>query len=164
MSRRRFGTTIGIFLTSVMHIFCIFASRLNGDCTITNTLAALLSSRAIHQPEFIEVVTTPQTHIELYQDMDMGYLPPSFSMMELANRINKNATARVSQYGIPQANRMYGVAGYEEDDNSTTPIIQGSTRAVFQMNVDSRGRNVRHQGIKNNRYSANAPGDTRETY
>ncbi len=59
---------------------------------------------------------------------------------------------------------MYGVAGYEEDDNSTTRIIQGSTRAVFRMNVDSRGHNVRHQGIKNNRYSANAPGGTRETY
>ena len=49
--------------------------------------------RAIHQPEYIEVVTTLQTHIESYQDMDMGYLPPSLCMMELVNRIDKNATA-----------------------------------------------------------------------
>lgn len=29
--------------------------------------------RAIQQPEYIEVITTLQTHIESYQDMDMGY-------------------------------------------------------------------------------------------
>jgi hypothetical protein len=46
--------------------------------------------------------------------MDMGYLPPSLCMMELANRIDKNATARVSQYGIPRANRM------DLDVNETT--------------------------------------------
>ena len=130
MSWRQFGTTIGICLTSVMHMFCIFASRLNGDCTIKHTCSSSFF-QVIHQPEYIEVVTFLQTYIESYQDMDMGYLPPSLCMMELANRINKNATARVSQNGIPLANRMYGIAGYEEDDDSTTPIIQGSTLAVF---------------------------------
>ncbi len=32
---------------------------------------------AIHQPEYIEVITTLQTHIESYQDMDMGDNVPS---------------------------------------------------------------------------------------
>ena len=32
---------------------------------------------AIQQTEYVEVVTTLQTHIESYQDMDMGYLPPN---------------------------------------------------------------------------------------
>ncbi len=80
---------------------------------------------------YIEVITTLQTHIESYQDMDMGYLPPSLCMMELANRIDRNATARVSQYGILQVNRIFGVEDSVDDDKSATPIIQGSTPAVF---------------------------------
>ena len=35
-------------------------------------------------------------HTLSYQDMDMGYLPPSLCMMELATRIDQNAMARVS--------------------------------------------------------------------
>ena len=87
--------------------------------------------RVIHQPEYIEVVTTLQTHIESYQDMDMGYLPPSLCMMKLANRIDRNATARVSQYGISRVNRIFGVEDSADDDESAMPIIQGSTPAVF---------------------------------
>ena len=87
--------------------------------------------RVIHQPEYIEVITTLQTHIESYQDMDMGYLPPSLCMMELANRIDRNATAWVSQYIVPRVNRMFGVGDSADDDKSATPIIQGSTLAVF---------------------------------
>ena len=87
---------------------------------------------AIHQLEYIEVVTTLQTHIESCQDiMDMGYLPPSLCMMELANRIDKNATAGVSQYGILRVNRIFGVEDSADNDKSATPIIQGSTPAVF---------------------------------
>ena len=87
--------------------------------------------QAIHQPEYIEVVTTLQTHIESYQDMDMGYLPPYLCMMKLANRIDRNATARVSQYGISRVNRIFGVEDSADDDESAMPIIQGSTPAVF---------------------------------
>jgi hypothetical protein len=67
--------------------------------------------------------------------------------MELANRIDKNATARVSQYGIPRANKMYGVADCRDEEESTTPLIQGSTPVVFCTDVDGRGREVRCQGI-----------------
>jgi hypothetical protein len=81
--------------------------------------------RAIQQTEYVEVVTTLQTHIESYQDMDMGYLPPNLCMMELANRIDKNARARVSQYEGPRANRMYGVADGWDEDDSASPLIQG---------------------------------------
>jgi hypothetical protein len=87
--------------------------------------------RAIHQPEYIEVITTLQTHIESYQDMDMGYLPPSLCMMELATRIDRNATARVSQYGLPRVNRIFGVGDSDEENESAMPLIQGSTPAVF---------------------------------
>ena len=76
------------------------------------------------------MVTTLQTHIESYQDIDMGYLPPNLCMMELANRIDKNAKAWVSQYGIPWANRMYSVADGWDDDDSASPLIQGYALAV----------------------------------
>ena len=70
--------------------FCLQAKRglYYDDRTRSSTFL-----RAIQQTEYIEVVTTLQTHIESYQDMDMGYLPPNLCMMELANRIDKNARA-----------------------------------------------------------------------
>ncbi len=37
------------------------------------------------------------------------------------------------------------------------PLIQGSTPAVFRMDGDNRGRDLRRQGIGNNRYSGGAP-------
>ncbi len=52
-------------------------------------------------------------------------------MMELANRIDRNATARVSQYGIPRVNRIFGIGDSADNDESATPIIQGSTPAEF---------------------------------
>jgi hypothetical protein len=110
------------------------------DCTRSSTFL-----RAIHQSEFIEVITTLQTHIESYQDMDMGYLLPSLCMMELAT-----ATVRVSQYGIPQVNRIFGIRDSAEEDASAMPLIQGSTPVVFQTEVDSRGRDARCQGIGDN--------------
>ena len=133
--------------------FCLQAKRglYYDDRTRSSTFL-----RAIHQPEYIEVVTTLQTHIESYQDMDMGYLPPSLCMMELANRIDRNARARVSQYDIPRMNRIFGVGDSADDDESATPIIQGSTPAVFRTDVNSRGRELRCQGIGDNRYSGGA--------
>ena len=53
-------------------------------------------------------------------------------MMELANKIDRNATAWVSQYGIPRVNRIFGVGDSADDDKSATPIIQGSTPVVFR--------------------------------
>jgi hypothetical protein len=117
--------------------------------------------RAIHQPAYIEVITTLQTHIESYQDMDMGYLPPSLCMMELATRIDRNATARVSQYGMPRANRIFSVGDSAEEEESAMPLIQGSTPAVFRMDVDSHGWDLRRQGIGDNRYSGGAPAGPR---
>ena len=141
--------------------FCLQAKRglYYDECTRSSTFLWV-----IHQPEYVEVVTTLQTHIESYQDMDMGYLPPSLCMMELANRIDKNAPARVSQYGIPQVNRMYGVADCGDDEESTTPLIQGSTPAVFRADLDGHGRKVRYQGIGDNRYSGGAPGSPQDAY
>ena len=44
MSRCRFGTTIAIFLTFAMRMFCTFASRPNRACTMMIALGVLLSS------------------------------------------------------------------------------------------------------------------------
>jgi hypothetical protein len=87
----------------------------------------------------------------------MGYLPPSLCMMELATRIDRNATARVSQYGILQVNRIFGIGHSAEEDASAMPLIQGSTPVVVRTEVDSRGRNVQRHGFGNNRYSGCTP-------
>jgi hypothetical protein len=141
MFRRWFGTTTVIFLTCHAHVLYFRLQAKRGlyydDRTRSSTFL-----RAIHQPEYIDVITTLQTHIKSYQDMDMGYLPPSLCMMELATRIDRNATERVFQYGIPQVNRIFGIGDSAEEDASAMPLIQGSTPAVFRTEVDSRGRNV----------------------
>jgi hypothetical protein len=93
--------------------------------------------------------------------MDMGYLPPSLCMMELATRIDRNATARVSQYGVLRANRIFGIGDSADEDESAMPLIQGSTPAVFRMDVDSRGHDLQRQGIGDNRYSGGAPASPR---
>jgi hypothetical protein len=94
-------------------------------------------------------------------------------MMELATRIDRNATARVSQYGIPRVNRIFGIRDSAEEDASAMPLIQGSTPGVFRTEVDSRGRDARCQGIGDNRYSggttagprnASSARDSRERY
>jgi hypothetical protein len=120
--------------------------------------------RAIQQPEYIEVITTLQTHIESYQDMDMGYLPPSLCMMELATRIDRNATARVSQYGMPRANRLFGVGDSADDDESIMPMVQGYTPTVFRMDGDQRGRDFRRQGFGDKRYLGGPPPGARNAY
>ncbi len=87
-----------------MHIlyFCLQAKRglYYDERTHSSTFL-----RAIQQMEYVDVVITLQTHIESYQDMDAGYLPPNLCMLELANQIDKNARAWVSQYGLPRVNR-----------------------------------------------------------
>jgi hypothetical protein len=58
--------------------------------------------------------------------MDEGFLPPSLCMLELAVGIDKSAKARVSQYGLPCAHRMYGgEAGNNAIDVLLSPQIQG---------------------------------------
>ena len=41
------------------------------------------------------------------------------------------------------------------------PLIQGSTPAVFRMDVDSHGRDLQRQSIGKNRYSGSAPAGPR---
>ncbi len=108
------------------------------DCTRSSTLL-----RAIHQQEYIEVITTLQTHIKSYQDMDMGYLPPALCLMELATRIDRNGTARVSQYVIPRVNRIFGVGDSAEDKldcHDFTGIFLGYTASdhnIRYLDMDS---------------------------
>ena len=94
----------------------------------------------------------------------MGYLPPNLCMMELANRIDKNARARVSQYGGPWANRMYGVADEWDEDDSASPLIQGYAPTVYRTDVGGRGRDFCRQGVGDNRSSGGAQGGTRDNY
>jgi hypothetical protein len=104
------------------------------------------------------VVTTLQTHIESYQDMDTGYLPPNLCMLELANQIDKNARAQVSQYSLPRVNRMYGDVGLWDDDTSASPQIQGFAPAVFHTDLSGRGREFQRNGAWDNQSSDSVKG------
>ncbi len=119
---------------------------------------------AIQQTEYVDVVTTLQTHIESYQDMDVGYLPPNLCMLELANRIDKNAMAWVSQYGLPRVNRMYGDVGLWDDDTSASPQIQGFAPAVFHTDLSGRGREFRRNDAWDNQSSGSVQGGARDDF
>jgi hypothetical protein len=116
--------------------FCLKAKRglYYGKCMHSSTFL-----RAIQQMEYVDVVTTLQTHIKSYQDIDADYLPPNLCMLELANWIDKNARARVSQYGLLRVNRMYGDVDLWDDDTSASPQIQGFAPAVFCTDLSGRG-------------------------
>ena len=58
-------------------------------------------------------------------------------------------------------NRIFGVGDSAEEDESAMPLIQGSTPAVFQTEVDSGGRDVRRHDIGDNRYSGGTPAGPR---
>jgi hypothetical protein len=71
-------------------------------------------------------------------------------MLELANQIDKNPRASVSQYGLPRVNRMYGDVGLWDDDTSATPQIQGFALVVFCTDLSGRGREFLRNGVWDN--------------
>jgi hypothetical protein len=133
--------------------FCLQAKRGLYYDEHTRSLTFL---RAIQQMEYVDMVTTLQTYIDSYQDMDAGFLPPNLCMLELANRINKSAKACVFQYGLPRANRMYG--GDWEYDSSTSPQIQGFTPLVFCTDFGDHGNKVRRNGTWGHKSSGRVQG------
>jgi hypothetical protein len=120
--------------------------------------------RAIQQMEYVDVVTTLQTHIESYQDMDAGYLPPNLCMLELTNWIDKNTRAWVSQYDLPRVNRMYGDVDLWDDDTSASPQIQGFTPAFFCTDLSGRGREFRRNGAWDNQSSSGVQGGAHDNF
>jgi hypothetical protein len=77
--------------------------------------------QTVHDPAYIDVITTLQAHIDTFQSKDFGYLPPTLCMMGLAAQMNKNARARVRDI-MPC---MQCMEWHTNDCPAMTPWIQG---------------------------------------
>ncbi len=93
---------------------------------------------AVQQTEYVEVVTMLQTNIDLFQDLDPGYLPPHLCMMELADQIDKSAKARVNTYYCPWAHLIWGGNNWHALSPLPEPQIQGRYSLVA-LCTDIRG-------------------------
>jgi hypothetical protein len=60
-----------------------------------NRTKSIMFLQAVHDPVYIDVVTTLQAHIDIFQSKYFGYLPPTLCLMGLAAQMNKNTKARV---------------------------------------------------------------------
>ncbi len=77
--------------------------------------------QAVHDPAYIDAITTLQAHIDTYQSEDFEYLPPTFCLMGPAVQMNKNAKARVRDI-VPHVRQ---VEWHPNDHPAMTPCIQG---------------------------------------
>jgi hypothetical protein len=111
------GEGIIDFCLSYVFYFCLQVKRglLHDDRTKRITFL-----QAVHDPAYIDVVTTLQAHIDTFQSKDFGYLPPTLCMMGLATQMNKNARARVKDI-VPCMQRM---EWHPDDCPAMTPCIQ----------------------------------------
>jgi hypothetical protein len=53
--------------------------------------------QAVHDPAYIDVITTLRGYINTFQSEDFGNLPPNICMMGLAAQMNKNSRVRVRE-------------------------------------------------------------------
>jgi hypothetical protein len=67
--------------------------------------------RAIQFSEFVDMVTTLQSHVNSYHDdYEDGYLPPHLGLHGLASSIHQNAQAHLRDIPTPRAGRLHGGA------------------------------------------------------
>ncbi len=86
------GEDIFEFCLSYVLYFCLQVKKghLYDDCTKSITFL-----QTVHDPAYIDVITTLLAHIDTFQSKDFIYLPPTLCMMGLAAQMNKHARARV---------------------------------------------------------------------
>jgi hypothetical protein len=80
---------------------------------------------AFQQTEYVEEVMMLQMHIDLFQNLDPGYLPPLLCMMELADRIDKSAKVGVNTCNHPWAHWIQGGNNWHAMIPLPEPQIQG---------------------------------------
>ncbi len=112
------GEGIFDFCLSYVLYFCLQVKKglLHDDRT-----KSIMFLQAVHDPAYIDVITTLQVDIDTSQSKDFGYLPPTLSLMSLSAQMNKNAKARVRDI-LPCARR---VEWHPDDRPAMTPCIQG---------------------------------------
>jgi hypothetical protein len=90
--------------------FCLlfllyFRVQLKRGLDHDNCTKSLTFLQVVWEPAYVDVITTLQAHIVMYQAPDFGYLPPNLCLMGLAAQMNKNAKAQVWDV-MPQARQL----------------------------------------------------------
>jgi hypothetical protein len=111
------GGDIFDFCLSYVLKFCLQVKKglLHDNCTKSITFL-----QAVHDPAYIDVITTLQAHINTFQSEDFGYFPPTLYMKGPAAQMNKNTRARVRDI-VPCAQQ---VEWHTNDRTTMTPWIQ----------------------------------------
>jgi hypothetical protein len=112
------GEGIFHFCLSYVLYFCLQVKK---GLLHDNHTKRITFLQAVHDPAYIDVVTTLQAHINTFQSEDFGYLRPTLCMMGLAAQMNKNARARVRGI-VPCARCM---ECHTNDRTAMTSWIQG---------------------------------------
>jgi hypothetical protein len=73
------------------------------DCTRSGIFL-----QAIQYTEIVDMVTTLQSHVNSYRDLDEDHLPPHLRLHGLANSIHQNAKARMRDIVAPRVQRIDG--------------------------------------------------------
>jgi hypothetical protein len=105
------------------------------SCTQTNIFL-----RNIQQSEYANVVTTLQSHVNLYlADNDEGYLPVNLCINGIATAIHTNVLSRVRDVGQPRIQRVAGNWDIEPlpavaADELLLCVVQGYCPRVYPVN------------------------------
>jgi hypothetical protein len=132
--------------------------------------------RAITSSEYADVITTVQSHVNVFRHEDNhGFLPTHLRLRGIVNMLHINAKAWVCDVGLPWINHIFGDDGHRDRSGDACPSfhIQGSTPRAFCFkqgsrnfdshvgnriadvcNRDSNNRGYNHQG--NNRHNDRA--------
>ena len=62
---------------------------------------------------------------------------------------------------MPRANCIFGVGDSADDDEGIMPLVQGYTPAVFRMDMDQQGPDIRRQGFGDKRLTASGTREAR---
>jgi hypothetical protein len=110
----------GIFDLCLSYIL-YFCLQVKKGLLYDDRTKSIMFLQAVHDPAYIDVITTLQTHIDTFQSKDFVYLPPTLCLVGLAAQMNKNTKARVRDI-VPH---VRCVEWHPDDHPAMTPCIQG---------------------------------------
>ncbi len=115
-------------LLAKKHVFIDIRTRMN------------MFLRAIVSSEYADVITTVQSHVDVFRHEDEdGFLPIHLRLRGIANMLHQNAKAWVRDVGLPRIHCMVGDEGHRDWPRDTCPSfhIQGSNPQAFRFERDN---------------------------
>jgi hypothetical protein len=97
--------------------------------------------RAITSSEYADVITTVQSHVDVFRhEDDDSFLPTHLRLRGIANMLHLNAKAWVRDVGLPWINRIFGDDRHRDWSGDACPSfhIQGSTPRAFWFERDGQ--------------------------